>query len=59
MFKYSVYILLIYILFPFNLSSQAVNDSLLFSAFKYTHVGPTRGGRVTTVTGITDKPGKV
>lgn len=32
-------------------------QSELYQAFKYRNIGPTRGGRVTTVTGINDQPG--
>jgi len=47
------------IIFPAFTSSSSgqAADSLLFQAYSYRNVGPTRGGRVTTVTGYTGKPG--
>jgi len=40
---------------PFLSVSQT--DKELFQAFEYRNVGPTRGGRVTTVTGVNSQPG--
>lgn len=37
--------------------APTVGDSVFFKAFKFRNVGPTRGGRVTTVTGIPEQPG--
>jgi photosystem II stability/assembly factor-like uncharacterized protein len=39
-----------------TLVGQVLPDSL-FSSFKYRNVGPTRGGRSTTATGVADQPG--
>ena len=37
-------------------ASEAVYDQMLFKGLKYRCVGPSRGGRVTTVTGIASQP---
>ena len=42
------------LIFSFDLSSQDPTD---FDAFQYRCVGPTRGGRVTTVAGTANQPG--
>ncbi|RLD24750.1 MAG: hypothetical protein DRI71_01660 [Bacteroidetes bacterium] len=39
-----------------SLFAQIIPDSLL-AEFKYRNVGPTRGGRATTVTGVASEPG--
>lgn len=39
-----------------EVQAQTMLDSNFLSAFEYRHVGPTRGGRVTTVAGIASKP---
>ena len=49
-------ILCIALLTAVNLAAQHKIDSTLLSVFKYRHVGPTRGGRVTTVAGIASQP---
>src|SRR5687768_10891378 len=38
-------------------ASAAAADSALFGALRYRHVGPFRGGRVTTVTGVPGQTG--
>lgn len=40
-----------------GLSAQNIPDSSFLSVFNYRHVGPTRGGRVTSVAGIASEPG--
>lgn len=51
-------ILILLILFQttLNLAAQTKIDSSFLSVFKYRHVGPTRGGRVTTVCGVASQP---
>ena len=44
------------ILIPGSLFAQIIPDSLL-SIYNYRNVGPTRGGRATTVTGVPTQPG--
>lgn len=48
--------LLVFALLVLGLSAHTVLDSTFLSLFKYRHVGPTRGGRVTTVAGIANQP---
>ena len=36
--------------------SNTIYDSMLFKDLKYRCIGPSRGGRVTTVTGIASQP---
>ncbi len=52
--KYCIFVILLLIV-P-GLSAQTKIDSSYFSIFKYRHVGPTRGGRVTAVAGIASRP---
>lgn len=51
MSKCSISILIIFVSFMNNLYSQTCKDSSFFSVYQYRHVGPTRGGRVTSVAG--------
>ena len=41
---------------PQNGESNTVYNPDLFSGIKYRNIGPSRGGRVTTVTGIASRP---
>ncbi|NJN42502.1 MAG: hypothetical protein HC811_10040 [Flammeovirgaceae bacterium] len=53
-------LLLVFILSVLSLpgySQTPFSDSVLFNAFQYRNVGPTRGGRATAVAGIADQPG--
>jgi len=54
MFRYSS-LLLALLLLPVSVHSQSV-DSSFFSGLRYRLVGPARGGRVTTVTGVPSQP---
>ncbi len=54
--------LLFFLIFSIPVLAQTVDNtaagkSELFQAFKYRNVGPTRGGRVTTVEGVASIPG--
>jgi hypothetical protein len=51
-------ILLMAISFPSpNITAQEAAANPLFKDLTFRNIGPTRGGRATTVTGIHDKPG--
>ena len=50
----STSILLIASLWAVDAAAQV--DPALFSAMRYRQIGPTRGGRVTTVTGVPSQP---
>jgi photosystem II stability/assembly factor-like uncharacterized protein len=54
MFRYSS-LLLALLLLPVSVYSQSV-DSSFFNGLRYRLVGPARGGRVTTVTGVPSQP---
>jgi len=57
MYKFSVLLNILLFLFSSKIKCQNQNDSLSFSTLEYRHIGPTRGGRATSVAGITSKPG--
>src|ERR1043166_6539118 len=54
MFRYSC-LLLIFLMLTLTVSAQTV-DSSFFNGLRYRLVGPSRGGRVTTVTGVPSQP---
>src|ERR1051326_5691850 len=54
MFRYSC-LLLIFLMLTVPVSAQTV-DSSFFNGLRYRLVGPSRGGRVTTVTGVPSQP---
>src|ERR1041385_3054774 len=54
MFRYSC-LLLLFLILTVTVSAQTV-DSSFFNGLRYRLVGPSRGGRVTTVTGVPSQP---
>ena len=54
MFRHSC-LLLIFLMLTLTVSAQTV-DSSFFNGLRYRLVGPSRGGRVTTVTGVPSQP---
>src|ERR1051326_5608958 len=54
MFRYSC-LLLIFLMLILTVSAQTV-DSSFFNGLRYRLVGPSRGGRVPTVTGVPSQP---
>ena len=47
---------LFFVLAPFAFAQQATFDAAQWTGLKYRMVGPERGGRVTTVTGVPSQP---
>ncbi|MEQ9426002.1 MAG: hypothetical protein RJQ09_16370 [Cyclobacteriaceae bacterium] len=57
MLKINRLVSFILIWFSFSSVLQAQTEEQLYQAFEFRNIGPTRGGRVTTVAGIADQPG--
>lgn len=54
---FTLFLFALLTIFSFSYSQTVSSDSSLFKAFQYRNVGPTRGGRVTTVAGVGDQAG--